>query len=246
MSDSMFIYLLLGDADTAGILFEVFELFGIITYYCMYGMVLFSWVEVVFRVEHLGHGEEKVRKWRNIFCVFTSVWVLSIFTVSELFVNINKQFAIMVFGIGLAVISLFSFGLSIAFIVYWVKLHRMVSSIKLATTSNRKTFLYKVAILAIIFILCLDAKIVHYFINIREPFQSSIWDLYALNYLPEAIAVTVALYFFGSSITAVAEDDNSYTFTETERANRRRRDEKKTLLLSVDDDSDHSINDSIQ
>ncbi|EGG21748.1 hypothetical protein DFA_01634 [Cavenderia fasciculata] len=167
---------------------------------------------------------------------------------TELFLNVDRDFAIMVFGIGLIVISVFSFALSIAFIVYWVKLHRMVRSIKLASSiqSNPNSvspFLRRVGIMAIIFILCLDIKIVHYFVNIDSPFQSSIWDLYALNYLPEAIAVTVALVFFASSYVRNDSSSNtssntssnstavnSSSMSETERANHKRREEKIALL----------------
>ncbi|EFA85921.1 WD40 repeat-containing protein [Heterostelium album PN500] len=102
-------------------------------------------------------------------------------------------------------------------------------------------FAIMVGVVTIIFILCLDAKIVHYFINIRSPFVSNIWDLYALNYLPEAIAVTVALIFFGSNMGTV--DDNfsssksNYHYSDTEQANIRRREEKQSLLSTYSNNS---------
>eukprot|EP01132_Coremiostelium_polycephalum_P001075 gene1075-1361_t len=201
----------------ASIAFDIFELLAIISYYCMYDIVLFSWVEVVFRVRHLGYGEEKVHFWRNVFCFFTGIWVLTIFIISDLFLNVDTAMAVKVFGIGLITISVFSFCLSLAFFVYWIKLHRMIMSIQNSTNANRGKFLWK------------------------APFSSDLWDLYALNYLPEAIAVTVALLFFGSKMSASVSNSNSSKsmHTETEKANLARR-EQKQYLLSVNTDNSSS------
>ncbi|GAM25231.1 hypothetical protein SAMD00019534_084060 [Acytostelium subglobosum LB1] len=241
ISDSLFVLLLTVDMNALGasIAFEAFEIMAIVTYYCMFGIVLFSWIEVVFRVEHLGHGEDKVRMLRNVFCVFTSMWISAVFIISETYLNIDQEVAIMVFGVGMLIISGFSFALSIAFIVYWVKLHRMVTALQIHQTTQRKVFLVKVAVVTIIFILCLDAKIAHYFINVRRPFVASIWDLYALNYFPEALAVTVALAFFGSNMKSVdySEDfgaKNNYT-ARTDTDHHLNKDEQRRGLIQDDE-----------
>ncbi|KYQ90572.1 hypothetical protein DLAC_09202 [Tieghemostelium lacteum] len=212
--------------------FDIFELMSIISYYCMYIIVLFSWIEVVFRVKHLGYGEEKIHFWRNLFCIVTALFILTVYIISDSFVSKSPGLANMVFGIGLIAISVFSFALSIAFIFYGIKLRQMVMSIQLNTNANsgKNAFLWKVAFLSIIFILCLDIKMIHYIINVNSPFSTTMWDLYALNYLPEVIAVSVALFFFGSRSNTGSDSSSSGSLSETERSNIERREQKKGLL----------------
>ncbi|KAF2069463.1 hypothetical protein CYY_009218 [Polysphondylium violaceum] len=242
LSNILYMYCLQNlENDQASTAFNIFELVGIVTYYCMYDIVLFSWVEVVFRVSHLGYGEEKVHKWRNIFCIFTACWILAIFIISDLVINKDQEIAIKVFGFGLVSVTIFSFILSMAFLFYWIRLHKLIKSIPINSVGSTKSqFLGKFAVLSFIFIICLDVKIVHYALNIHDPFSSDIWDLYAFNYLPEAIAVTTALVFFmGSKTNMELEQEREYS--ETERANIKRRQEKQLLLNGASATSDESI-----
>jgi len=234
LSNILYMYCLQNLENTAaGTAFNIFELTGIVTYYCMYDIVLFSWIEVVFRVSHLGYGEEIVHKWRNIFCVFTAVWILAIFIISDLVINKSMETAIKVFGFGLVTITIFSFILSMAFLFYWIRLHQLIKSIPINSVGSTKSqFLTKFAILSFIFIVCLDIKIIHYALNIHDPFSSDIWDLYAFNYLPEAIAVTTALVFFMGSKTNIDLQQDEREYSETEKANIKRREEKQKLLLN--------------
>ncbi|EGC32960.1 hypothetical protein DICPUDRAFT_81255 [Dictyostelium purpureum] len=213
-SNLLFIICLEKPSNFIVITFDITELVSIITYYCMYDIVLFSWVEVIFRVQHLGYGERKVRIWRTVFCLFTAAFILSIFIISSFFVSKDPDTAEYVFGYGLISISTFSFGLSIAFLIYWIKLHRMVTSIPKNFGTNRNHFLGK----------------------------SSIWDLYALNYLPEAIAVTAALIFFMSGSKNPANEENNKT--ETEKANKKRR-EKQSLLNNSNSNTETTLSSTI-
>ncbi|GAM26408.1 hypothetical protein SAMD00019534_095830, partial [Acytostelium subglobosum LB1] len=249
ISDSSLLYLLTVNINSVppSIMFEALELCAIVTYYCMYTIVLFSWVEVVFRVENMGHGQDRVRLWRNVFCVFNAVWILAISIISEVLFEVDLNVAIKVFDIGMVVVAAFSFCLSVAFVVYWIKLHRMVTTIQIRSTEKRDRFLFKVGVLTVVFILCLDAKIAHYLIDVKQPFSSTLWELYGLNYLPEVLAVMVALAFFGSNIKLNEFNNNNTindgtrgSYSATERANIRRREEKQGLLSSFRDE-DYSM-----
>ncbi|KAM9973894.1 hypothetical protein ACTFIW_007556 [Dictyostelium discoideum] len=227
VSNIIFIVCLENATNLSVTIFDFAEMISMITYYCMYDIVLFSWIEVIHLVHNLGHGQHIIKRWRNLFCIFTAVFILVIFIVSACYTKSDMDVAEDVFGYGLISISAFSFCLSIAFLVYWIRLHRMIMSIPNNLHTNRVRFLGKFGVLSFIFIVCLDVKIAHYIINLDKPFQSSIWDLYALNYLPEAIAVTSALMFFMGSKSPT---NNGRDQTETERNNIKRRKEKESLL----------------
>ncbi|KAN0040605.1 hypothetical protein ACTA71_008943 [Dictyostelium dimigraforme] len=227
VSNIIFIVCLENATNLSVSIFDLSEMVSMITYYCMYDIVLFSWIEVIHLVHNLGHGQYIIKRWRNLFCIFTAVFILVIFIVSACYTKTDMDVAEDVFGYGLISISAFSFCLSIAFLVYWIRLHRMIMSIPNNLHTNRVKFLGKFGVLSFIFIVCLDVKIAHYIINLDKPFTSSIWDLYALNYLPEAIAVTSALMFFMGSKSPA---NNGKDQTETERNNIKRRKEKESLL----------------
>ncbi|KAK5581606.1 hypothetical protein RB653_001643 [Dictyostelium firmibasis] len=244
ISNIVFIVCLENATNLVVTIFDFSEMISMITYYCMYDIVLFSWIEVIHLVHNLGHGQHIIKRWRNLFCIFTAVFILVIFIVSACYTKNDMDIAEDVFGYGLISISAFSFCLSIAFLVYWVRLHRMIMSIPNNLHTNRVKFLGKFGILSFIFIVCLDVKIVHYIINIDKPFTSSIWDLYALNYLPEAIAVTSALMFFMGSKNP---NNGTKDQTETERNNIKRRKEKESLLsnsIGASFDNQYGSNDN--
>ncbi|KAN0040821.1 hypothetical protein ACTFIV_003357 [Dictyostelium citrinum] len=243
ISNIIFIVCLENATNLSVTIFDFAEMISMITYYCMYDIVLFSWIEVIHLVHNLGHGQHIIKRWRNLFCIFTAVFILVIFIVSACYTKSDMDVAEDVFGYGLISISAFSFCLSIAFLVYWIRLHRMIMSIPNNLHTNRVRFLGKFGVLSFIFIVCLDVKIAHYIINLDKPFQSSIWDLYALNYLPEAIAVTSALMFFMGSKSPT---NNGRDQTETERNNIKRRKEKESLLNnSIGGGFDNPINNNM-
>jgi len=138
----------------------IFLILANIMFYVIFVYILFSWAEAALILEAVAGAEKKARDRRTIACIVAAIWTI-VGCLSALAAKQSSKFV--AFSVVYSILwGILPIPLTIVTIIYWRKLYQLV---KERALQKSQKFTTQLSTMALIFIVCLDAKAAYYIVS---------------------------------------------------------------------------------